>query len=411
MWRSTGRPVFSSRGVADVGAVAPVLLWAVVLLRWRSVTGTRYQRSLWLTLLASAIAATVANAAVADAMSRHAGANGSLAVPVTKHVLVLVAAAMAIELVRDVALPEAEARVGQGGRLVVLAAAAVSLAAAGVAVAVGPDRRLALPGAAFSVPLLIYWLVLMSYLGFSLGLVTRWAAWFRFRTPAAPVRTSLSLIGTGSAVGLVYVAHKVALLAVLPSRPDSGFVRSASLVETLLIAIAFLFIAIGCATPAISRSRSRLVASVWAYAELGRLWRQLCAVTPSIALVEPDASRSRRAVRLLRDLRLGIYRRVIEIRDGELAVRAYAPPVERERIAEQARRCGLDPTAPGLVEATELELARRSKSRGGRPVPVPPVRVIGGTDLESEITYLRLVSRAGRAATKVADRIEQEVGL
>lgn len=401
----------SGHGVADLGAVAPLLLWAVVSLRWRSVAGTRYQRLLWLTLLASAVAATLANSAVADAVSRAVGADGSLVVPVAKHVLVLATAAMAIELVRDVALPEAEARRGQRRRTLALAAAVACLAAAGALVATGPNRRLALPGAALSPPLVAYWLVLMGYLGIALALVVRWAAWFRFHTPAAPVRTSLSLIGTGAAVGLIYVSHKLALLAVLARRPASAFVRSASLVETVLIGLAFLLIVVGCATPAISGSRSRSFAWAWAYVELGPLWRQLYEVTPSIAIAEPGRSRTLRAVRLMRDLRFGVYRRVIEIRDGEFSVRSYAPPVERRLITTLARRCGLDPESPGLVEATEIELARRSKSRGGRPVPVELAEVVGGADLGGELAYLRNVARAGRAAVRVADRVELEMGL
>ena len=136
--------------------MAPALLWAASAIRWRAVRGTRYQRLLWATLLSAAVVATIDDPAVAAAATDAFGATGSLVAAVTEHVLIVVLAAMAIELVRLVGLPEAPARVGLRGRLVVLGSVAVALIATGTAAGRRSGGELSLPGAPFTAVLAVH---------------------------------------------------------------------------------------------------------------------------------------------------------------------------------------------------------------------------------------------------------------
>ncbi len=400
--------MFSNRVVADVGLAAPLVLWTITGARWRSATGTPYQRRLWATLLVCALASTLANEAVAETVTG-VWASATFWLPVIKHVLVLIAAAMAIELVRDVALPPAMARAGTSGRVLLLVVAISALAAAAVVVVSRTADDVALPGAGLSVPLVLYWLAFLGYLGAALALVVRWAVWFRVHTPPAPVRTGLVLIGAGAALGLCYIVHKVLFILLLAVSPTSVFVRSAALVETAFIAAALGLIAIGCATPAISPRLGGRVRALAAYVELGPLWWRLYRASPAIALVAPNGPRGIILVRAMTDLDVQLYRRVIEIRDGSLALRPFSADLPAGLIERESRRCGIDPrSVPRIVEATDLELARRSKVRGAPARPVARTEVTGGGDVESEVSDLRALARATRSARRVADRIEGE---
>ncbi|GAA1288052.1 MAB_1171c family putative transporter [Saccharothrix xinjiangensis] len=124
-----------------------------------------------------------------------------------------------------------------------------------------------------------------------------------------------------------------------------------------------------------------------AYRRLRPLWAALYEASPAIAL-DPPRSRLGELVPP-RDLRYRLYRRVIEIRDGQLALRrcATAPDVaDGERRAED--------------EAAALWTALRARQVGGAPVAVgvPDVGDAhgdGGGDLagiDGEVTWLLRVA-------------------
>jgi hypothetical protein len=93
------------------------------------------------------------------------------------------------------------------------------------------------------------------------------------------------------------------------------------------------------------------------YRRLYPLWRDLYQVSPGIALHPPTRS--------MTHLNYRLYRRVIEIRDGLLALRSYRDP----EVRVQARRCG---EAAGLtgdelraaVAAAQLKAALTAKAQG-----------------------------------------------
>ena len=92
-----------------------------------------------------------------------------------------------------------------------------------------------------------------------------------------------------------------------------------------------------------------------------------------------------------------MYRRVIEIRDGWLALRPYADP----RVAELARKLCRENNVAGqdaeaAIEAASLVAAEWAKAHdkifdGGSGTSVP---LVDGSDMSAEVTLLERVAHA-----------------
>jgi len=127
-----------------------------------------------------------------------------------------------------------------------------------------------------------------------------------------------------------------------------------------------------------------------AYKQLYPLWLALYQAMPQIALMPAESCRTCPA----RDLDFLLYRRVIEIRDGQLSLR----PFFDNRVAATAARFG---RASGLtgkdldaaVEASVLAAAMRARNNE-RHVSTAVPDAPGGSDLCSEIASLVPVARA-----------------
>lgn len=129
------------------------------------------------------------------------------------------------------------------------------------------------------------------------------------------------------------------------------------------------------------------------------LWLALCQATPEIALVAPTSAA--RDTLAFGDVDFRLYRRVIEIRDGQLALGPYRTPgvaATARRLAEAAGLVGDQLQA--AVEAAGLAAALRAKAedkqgattrgeRGGEHARHP-----GAADLSSEVAWLVQVARA-----------------
>jgi hypothetical protein len=131
------------------------------------------------------------------------------------------------------------------------------------------------------------------------------------------------------------------------------------------------------------------------YRRLYPLWRDLYQASPGIALHPPTRS--------MTHLNYRLYRRVIEIRDGLLALRSYRDPEVRIR----ARRCG---EAAGLtgdelraaVAAAQLRAALNAKAQGrvalassrGSADDREIFELRRGNDLTTEAAWLRQIARA-----------------
>lgn len=132
-----------------------------------------------------------------------------------------------------------------------------------------------------------------------------------------------------------------------------------------------------------------------AYRSLQPLWHDLHRVTMAIAL--PPRTRS------IADANYRLYRRVIEIRDGLLALRSYRDPEVGRRALQGGRAAGLTgDELRAAVAAAELKAALQAKGAGRG---VGPDRRSGaddtesferclGKDLTSEAAWLAQIARA-----------------
>jgi hypothetical protein len=94
-----------------------------------------------------------------------------------------------------------------------------------------------------------------------------------------------------------------------------------------------------------------------------------------------------------------VYRRVIEIRDGLLALQPYRTPDATTSAHARAAAAGLTGRAlEAAVEAEAVAAALRARAAGAPPTS-GPVPVNGGTDLVEDTLFLGQVSAAYRATT------------
>ncbi|MGX7823792.1 MAB_1171c family putative transporter [Actinokineospora sp. 24-640] len=219
-----------------------------------------------------------------------------------------------------------------------------------------------------------YWVVYLLTLTPAFGNVIRLCLRYARVTADRALRIGLRLIVLGTALALAYLVNRVV-------RTASGrfgfdyelghlFVVSAVAPNT-----AHLLVLLGVAVPA--------VAGWWRryrrYRRLGPLWQALYEADPAIALTQRIG---------FWNMRLRLYRRVIEIRDGLLDLQPYRD----EDVAATARAGGADEIA---VEAAVIAAAitaraeTASPARPGKPGP-------GGLDLDSDTLYLCEVADAFR---------------
>jgi len=152
---------------------------------------------------------------------------------------------------------------------------------------------------------------------------------------------------------------------------------------------------VGAALPAAGR-RWRVVLD-WcrryaAHDKLYPLWSALTAVSPGVAL-DPATSRTRDRLRI-RDLDMRLYRRVIEIRDGRLALRDALPQSVAESSQARAQVIGLGRReSEAFVEAKVLEAALEAIAAGD-PVAAQPWKGIGSAAESTavEVEWLRTVA-------------------
>lgn len=130
-----------------------------------------------------------------------------------------------------------------------------------------------------------------------------------------------------------------------------------------------------------------------AYRRLRPLWRALYEAAPEFVLLPPGAVRR---PWLHRDLGFLLYRQVIEIRDGQLALRPYADPEAAARAGERARAAGLPADeVRAVTDAAALATGIAAKKAGLPPKALPGHKPApGGDSLFAEIAWLEKVSRA-----------------
>ncbi|MER8182107.1 MAB_1171c family putative transporter [Kitasatospora sp. NPDC094015] len=122
------------------------------------------------------------------------------------------------------------------------------------------------------------------------------------------------------------------------------------------------------------------------YRKLAPLWAALRSAVPGIAF---DAAGPAQGGRLPRDAEFALYRRVIEIRDGQLALRPYLhPEAAGWAAAEAARRERADPrrlaaTVEAAVLALAIEAATAGRPRSAAPAGYVPPQMPADPDVEA----------------------------
>jgi hypothetical protein len=240
-----------------------------------------------------------------------------------------------------------------------------------------------------------YRLVFLLYLGFALvnvvGLSWRYAG----MAERAALSLGLRIDAVGAVVGLGYVAHEAARVATVRLGLPYPIEDADSLTQ-LLVAISITLIVVGSTMPSWGAHVGIPALYQWgdryrALRQLHGLWRVLFQAAPEIAL-EPPRSWLADALDV-RDLGFRLYRRVVEIRDGELALRPYLDAEVVDRVRELAGKPGVhDQQFVEMVEATCLAAALRAKGRGlraNRPAPVG--QDSGGPDMGREAAFLARV--------------------
>jgi hypothetical protein len=207
----------------------------------------------------------------------------------------------------------------------------------------------------------------------------------------AALRTALRLVVGGTALGLAYLVNKAVLAA--SSRFDFTYPLGHTVfVSKLLPTSAYLLVLVGAALPALLSWLGRY----HRYRRLGALWRDLYRTDPAIALDPPTVP----DVLALGRLRLRLYRRVIEIRDGLLALRPYRDPDVTVAARDRAAKAGLHGRhRDAAVEAAAIAAALRARAAGPPPDSADETAataVTGGDDLAGETAFLELVARAYR---------------
>ncbi|MGW7022479.1 MAB_1171c family putative transporter [Streptomyces decoyicus] len=148
------------------------------------------------------------------------------------------------------------------------------------------------------------------------------------------------------------------------------------------------------------------------YRSLHPLWLAMYQELPEIMLPPPAST--------LSNLNYRLYRRIIEIRDGQIALRPYMNSEVAVRTAKLGREAGLARNElPAVVEAAQLKAALGAKMKGGsapiessasRDSPVLSA-LSGGDDLASEANWLSRLARAFAhspvVAASVNDRCSQ----
>jgi hypothetical protein len=240
--------------------------------------------------------------------------------------------------------------------------------------------------------------VYLSYLAFPFVDVIRLSRRFTTLSPPAFVRLALRIAAVGGVCGVAYVVVRASVLAADELGADLADWEARVAAPLYLVTASLMMLA------ATIPSWGPPLSAGWAW--LGRrrrlhrlrpLWQALHAAYPEIALLPPTSSLSE----LLdpRDVDLRLYRRVIEIRDGQLALWPYLRPEVVELARRHAQNAGLAGCRLGaavVAASIAAALAARADAeagaggfRGGRSPPEddPP-------DLDAEAVWLEAVSHA-----------------
>ena len=260
-----------------------------------------------------------------------------------------------------------------------------------------------------------YRLVFLVYLGFALFNVVR-LSWGYARVADRPaLDLGLRVVAAGAVVGLGYVTHEAARVVAAQIGVDYP-VPDPNTVTSALLAVSILLTIVGSTLPSwgahvgipsiydwLNRCRS--------LRQLYPLWRTLCEAAPEIALTPPPSPLA--DALNFRDLRFRLYRRVVEIRDGELALRRYLDTTVPQYARVACAEAGIPAEQVAeIVEAACLAAAIRARARGQVAEHSAQLgQTMGESDVAGEAAFLGRVAQCRERSpivTVVLARLERQ---
>jgi hypothetical protein len=400
-----------------ISAVAVTVLWIAVLAQFPSHRNAPIRRAVWYTIALLAAIGTLDLPAIGARLDSATGLPN--AADVAQHVLAITAATLGRYCAEQViGGPRRRTRLS-GWVQAVLPAATV--AAMLVLFALSPARTHPTDTARYTdFPMqyaahpeaFAYWLIFAVYLGTAFTLIAQLAWRYGRRAGRTPLGCGLVLIAAGMVAGLCYLGYGTAVVAARAAGAQGAFISTAPGIIQSLFGALIAAVAVGSLLPATGYCPLlRRLALYWSLRRLYPLWAGLCQAVPGIALDPVPVWADRLDPR---DLQMRLYRRVIEIRDGYLALTPVAVP-GIEDLVQAADRDRLCPADQGtLAAAVQLELARRAELRGdssslacGDGLPAANREFLAATDLDGEVRLLRTVAAHWDTVSLTAEQIER----
>jgi hypothetical protein len=213
------------------------------------------------------------------------------------------------------------------------------------------------------------------------------AAWRGSRQVTSPwLRRGLLIVSVGNFVGLIFGVCK--LVAVTARWFGGDLDDLSSHVAPSVAGLALVIVAVGFTAPLWGTP----ISHYRAYRRLRPLWKSLTSATPSVAKPIP-----------LKwwNLELRLTRRLTEIQDGRLALRAHFDPARAETAANEAARQGLSGTKrEAYMEAARLQDAIDAKRDGISYSDIGD----GRRQSSDEISELQWLVEVARAFAKLTPR-------
>lgn len=240
-----------------------------------------------------------------------------------------------------------------------------------------------------SVQYLAYVLIYVTYLAAGMTDACQLCVRYTRHTADRYLRLGLQLVALGSALGILYCV--VLGYNTVAAHAQLTVLGSSLVTSTLLPATTCVLLVIGSTIggwgPRLTEAAERF-ADYRSYRKLGPLWRALAEVAPEAIPPQDMASLTIGQKR---------YRRVIEIRDMILTLRAYRDPaIATDVAATSAATEESSLAAAAAVEATVIASAIRARREGRLATSGPDIAMPAqlGADLATESHWLEAVSAA-----------------
>ncbi|MGW2631439.1 MAB_1171c family putative transporter [Streptomyces chattanoogensis] len=219
------------------------------------------------------------------------------------------------------------------------------------------------------------------------------------------LRRGLSFTAIGATACLVYCLNRASVVVAVQLNVSP---LNWEALTPIANGIGITFLAAGLTMPSWGPSLSgvrRRMTNFMAYRHMHRLWSDLCAANPSIALSPQETSALSRCIPY--DINYRLYRRVIEIQDGLLALRPYMDPTGADTGPPSHGQVRLSGMQGVTAEAALIVAALEAKVRNVQPSQEP---MSVTSFVPSDVDYAGEVCRLVGIARAYAAFVQQGSG-